>query len=109
MLSLGGTADREAAGRIAEALRGIDDVQSARSLQTRAIDPGTAMFILEVVGSALAAVGSAWELITKIREAVGPKKFEGARITLPNGTRIELDSITRDELKELIESGGTGN
>lgn len=107
MLSLGGAEDPESAGAIAGALQQIADVQSARSLRTRAIDPGTAMFILELVGTALAAVGSAWELVTRIREAVGPKKIKGARITLSNGIRIEFDSITKNELKELIERGGT--
>jgi hypothetical protein len=105
-LSLGTGVEQSAARDLAMALPTIDQVKSARALQMRAIDPGSAMVLVELVGGVLGSVAAVWELVTKLRNVLGSDRINGARVTLPNGARIELESVTRDELAHLVKLAG---
>jgi hypothetical protein len=105
-LSLGEGVDAETARDLATTLSTIDQVKSARALQPRAIDAASAMVLINFVGGVLGNINALWDLITKIREVLGKKRIRGTRITLPNGARIELESVTRNELAQLIELAG---
>jgi hypothetical protein len=102
-LSLGTGADSSTTRDVATALNAIDQVKSARPLEPRAIDAASAIVLVESVGGVLASINALWDLVTKIRERLGRDRIRGTRITMPNGTRIELESVTRDELARLIE------
>jgi hypothetical protein len=105
-LSLDKGVDQSAAEDLATALTTIDQVKSARALQMRAIDLASAMVLVEFVGGVLGSVTAAWELVTKLRTVLGNDRVRGARVSLPNGARIELESVTRDELAHLVELAG---
>ncbi len=105
-LSLGAGVAPSTAGDIAMTLNTIDQVKSARALQPRAIDVASAMVMIESVGGVLGSINTLWDLVTKIRERLGHDRIQGTRVTLPNGARIELESVTRDELAQLIELAG---
>jgi hypothetical protein len=102
-LSLTKGVDQSVAEDLATALTSIDQVKSARALQMRAIDPGSAMMLVELVGGVLGTVTAAWDLVTRLRTALGNDRVRGAGLTLPNGARIELDSVTRDDLARLTQ------
>jgi hypothetical protein len=105
-VSLGESADPSAASDLATSLNAVDQVKGARALQMRAIDVASAMVLVEFVGGVLGSATALWGLVTKIRELLGNDRIRGARVTLPNGARIELESVTRDELAQLIELAG---
>jgi hypothetical protein len=105
-LSLGEDAGPSAAGDLAATLGTFEEVKSARELKPRGIDAASAMVLIDFVGGVLGNINSLWDLVTKIRGALGKKSIRGARVTLPNGARIELESVTRDELAQLIELAG---
>ena len=105
-LSLGEGADPSAAGDLAATLSTFEQVKTARALELRAIDAASAMVLIDIVGGVLGNIAALWELVTKIREVLGKKSVRGTRVTLPNGARIELESVTRDELAQLIELAG---
>jgi hypothetical protein len=105
-LSLGKGVDPSTAADLATTLTTIDQVKSARALQMRAIDPGSAMMLVEFVAGVLGSVTAVWELVTKLRKVLGSDRVRGACLTLPNGARIELESVTRDDLARLVELAG---
>jgi hypothetical protein len=105
-LSLGKGVDQSAAEDFATALTSIDQVKSARALQMRAIDLASAMVLVELVGGVLGSVTAVWELVTRLRTVLGKDRVRGARVSLPNGARIELESVTRDELAHVVELAG---
>jgi hypothetical protein len=105
-LSLGKGVDQSAAEDLATALTTIDQVKSARALQMRAIDPHSAMVLVEFVGGVLGGVTAVWDLVTRLRTVLGNDRVRGARVTLPNGARIELESVTRDDLAHVVELAG---
>lgn len=105
-LFLGEGAGPSAAGDLAATLGTFEEVKSARELKPRGIDAASAMVLIDFVGGVLGNINSLWDLVTKIRGALGQKSIRGARVTLPNGARVELESVTRDELAQLIELAG---
>jgi hypothetical protein len=105
-LSLGKGVDPSAAEDLATALTSIAQVKSARALQMRAIDPTSVMMLVEFVGGVLGSATAVWELVTKLRTVLGSDRVRGARVTLPNGARIELESVTRNDLAQLVELAG---
>jgi hypothetical protein len=102
-LSLGNVQEQNAAGAI-EQIAKIPDVEEARLLQRRSIDVESAMAIIKVAGSVLGLASTAWTLILQIRRSLEQKQISGARLTLPNGARLELDSVTEDQLVKIMES-----
>ena len=105
-LSLGAEVDPSAAEDIVTTLITIDQVESARALELRAIDPASVIVLVQSVGGVIGSINALWDLVTKIRERLGRDRIHGARVTLPNGTRIDLESVTRDELAQVIELAG---
>jgi hypothetical protein len=105
-LFLGEGAGPSAASDLAATLGTFEEVKSARELKPRGIDAASAMVLIDFVGGVLGNINSLWDLVTKIRGALGQKSIRGARVTLPNGARVELESVTRDELAQLIELAG---
>ena len=102
-LSLVNVQEQNAAGAI-EQIAKIPNVEEARLLQRRSIDMESAMAIIKVTGSVIGMASTAWNLILQIRRSLEQKQISGARLTLPNGTRIELDSVTEDQLVKIIDS-----
>src|SRR5437016_4134540 len=100
-LSLGAEVDPSAAEDIVTTLITIDQVESARALKLRAIDPASVIVLVQSVGGVIGSINALWDLVTKIRERLGRDRIHGARVTLPNGTRIDLESVTRDELAQV--------
>ena len=105
-LFLGEGSGPSAASDLAATLGTFEEVKSARELKPRGIDAASAMVLIDFVGGVLGNINSLWDLVTKIRGTLGQKSIRGARITLPNGARVELESVTRDELAQLIELAG---
>jgi hypothetical protein len=96
----------EVAAGIVDDLRQLSNVEGARALERRAIDPASLIVLIQVVGGALGVVGSAWALIDRIRKSLSARKVTGAAITLPNGTRVELDEVTEEQLARLMAASG---
>ena len=101
-LSLGPDVSTEDSAAILEELLELASVKSARALEPRAIDPGSIMLMIEILGGALGVATSAWAFIEQIRTSLKRKKVTGATITLPNGTKIELDSVSEEQVAHLI-------
>jgi len=87
-------------------MRADPAVTGARQLERRALDPQTAMAIIQVASGVLGVAGSAWGLIEKIRKALHSHQIKGAHLTLPNGTRIDIDQIDEKQFQGII--GATG-
>ncbi len=83
-------------------LRDDEAVQSVRPLQQRSLDPQNMMALIQVATGILSSVGTAWALIDKIRKALHSQKVKGAHLTLPNGTRVDIDEIDQEQLGQLI-------
>jgi hypothetical protein len=96
---------RADADDLVRAVRKVAEVRDVRMLEPRALDLGSVFVLIEVAGSVLAAVDAAWQLVERLRKVLGPKRLSGARITLPNGVRIELDQVTEEQLAQLIGPG----
>jgi hypothetical protein len=101
-LSLGSDVSPDAYTVLLDELLTLPDVEDARALEQRAIDPASVMLIVEIAGGVLSAATSAWSLIDKIRTSLKKKNVTGATITLPNGTKIELDSVSEDQVARLF-------
>jgi len=104
-LSLGPEASDEASTALLDELRSLPDVESARALEQRAIDPASVMLMIKIAGGVLSTATSAWGLIDQIRKSLKKKKVTGATITLPNGTRIELDQVSEEHIARLFAGG----
>jgi hypothetical protein len=89
---------------IVEDIRKLPDVEGVRALEPRAIDPASLMILVEVAGNALTVAGAAWTLIDRIRTGLRERKITGATITLPNGTRIEFDNVTEDQIAKIMSA-----
>jgi hypothetical protein len=83
-------------------LRDDEAVQSVRPLQQRSLDPQNMMALIQVATGVLSTAGTAWALIDKIRKALHTQKVKGAHLTLPNGTRVDIDQIDEEQLGQLI-------
>jgi hypothetical protein len=89
-------------------LRNVQTVVGARPLEQRALDPQGMMALIQVASGVLTAAGTAWTLIDKIRKALHTQKIKGAHLTMPNGTRVDIDQIDEEQLGQLIGGGGKG-
>ena len=83
-------------------LREAQAVKGARPLEQRSLDPQSIKALIEVASGVLGAAGSAWTLVDKIRTALHSKKIVGAHLTMPNGTRVDIDQIDEEQLGKLI-------
>jgi len=88
---------------LAKELAGVAEIDQARRKQERSIDPQQVIVVLEVAAKALTTLAAAWELFRKVRDTLAARKVTGAKITLPNGARVELDAVTQDEVKKLVD------
>ena len=101
-LSLSPEVSDEESTALLKDLQNLPDIEGARALEQRAIDPASVMLMIEIASGVLSAAASAWSLIDQIRTSLGKKKVAGATITLPNGTKIELDDVSEDQIARLV-------
>jgi hypothetical protein len=89
-------------------LRGDAAVSGARALERRALDPQSAMALIQVASGVLGVATTAWGLVERIRKALNARKIVGTHLTLPNGTRVDIDKIDAEQLQALIGGAGKG-
>ncbi len=87
------------AAELASALRDVDGVVETAA-DTRSL--AAALVLVQVVGGALADVSTALPVVQKVVALIRGKGVTGAKIELPDGTKIAVDSASIDELERLI-------
>ncbi len=89
---------RPAAGGAASP-RGIDEVVET-SADTRSL--AEAILLVQVVGGVLSDLGGAVSLVESVIGLIRRKKVIGATSELPDGTKIEVDHASADEIERLV-------
>jgi hypothetical protein len=76
-------------------LKGLSDVKGSGQFTPRGFGPEEIMLWIKVAG----AIAT---LVPKVVELLRKRRIEKAVITLPNGTKIEVDNVTAEEIQKLI-------
>jgi hypothetical protein len=92
---------RADAAEIAAELRNVDEVV-ATSSDTRAL--GEVLLLVQAVGGAFSAVSTAVPLVQKVVQLIRGKGVTGAKIELPNGTKLEVDSASVEDIERLLSA-----
>ena len=92
-------AEGAVASDVAQDLRRLDAVAET-SADTRSI--GAALVLVKVVGGVLGDAATAVPIVQKVVEMIRGKGVTGAKIELPNGTKISVDSASVDEIERLV-------
>lgn len=94
-------ASHQEAATLVSALSEVDGVEET-SADTRSLT--AALLLVKVVGGALADVASALPILEKVVGMIRGKGVTGAKIELPDGTRIEVDSASVDDIQRLLSA-----
>ncbi|MGA9996131.1 MAG: hypothetical protein WBP93_12000 [Pyrinomonadaceae bacterium] len=89
---------------IAGELNQLDQVEQAKTRQTRGLDFATISMVIEVAGGVIGVASQAAPLLKKIFGSVKEKKIHGARITFPDGRVIEVDDASMEDIERLIQA-----
>jgi hypothetical protein len=84
------------------ALQDMHDVEGAGLSQTRAIDPATIQIWVKVAGEVIATTAAALPVIEKTVALIRGKGVKGAKITLPGGATLQVDSASADDIRRIV-------
>lgn len=81
--------------------QGVDQV--GRSA-TRSLDPATLTMWITLAGTALTTVGAAVPVVKQVLELFQRKGIKGAKLVLADGSVLQADEISADDLLKLAQS-----
>lgn len=81
-------------------LRSIQDVKASGVFKPKGISPADIKIWVELAGLVL-------PLITSVVDMLRKHKIEKATITLPNGTKLETDKASAEEIDRLVHAAGS--
>ena len=86
-------------------LKEIDSVDDAGSVSSRSgIDPASIMLWVQLATGVLGVTSTGIVIAQKLKELFQKKRVSGARVKLPNGTEISLDTGSAEEIAKIIEA-----
>ncbi len=103
-IELSDEASKQDAAQLATALRDVEGVVETSS-DTRSLT--AALLLVKVVGGALADVATTVPIVEKVIGMIRGKGVTGAKIELPDGTRIEVDNASVDDIERLLTAATT--
>jgi hypothetical protein len=84
-------------------LKNIEGIQSAGTIGTRGLDPGTVTIWFQVATAVLSAISAGVPLFLKIKDMIKKKKIAAAILKLPDGTEIAIENTTVDEIEQILK------
>ena len=90
---------------IKDLLKEIDSVDDTGEVSSRSgIDPQSIMLWVQLASGVLGVTSSGIVIAQKMKELFQKKRVSGARVKLPNGTEISLDTSSAEEIAKIIEA-----
>ncbi len=83
---------------------GVD--QCGRST-TRSLDPATLTMWVTLAGSAITTAGAAVAVIKQVVDLIQRKGIKGAKLVLADGSVLQADEISADDLVKLAQRGSS--
>jgi hypothetical protein len=90
-------------GSVADEVEGLDDVEQTTAPSERSVI-GAALLVVSVAGPVLEHVATAVPVVQKIIEALHGRGVTGAKIELPDGTKISVDNASAEDIERLLEA-----
>jgi hypothetical protein len=87
---------------LSDELSQLEEVEETSAPQRSVI--GTALMVVQVAGPVLEAVSTALPIIQKITGLIRGKGVTGAKIELPDGTKIAVDNASADDIERLLNA-----
>lgn len=84
------------------AMTGVEAAEESPREKTRSLDPQAVQMVVTTASAAIAGLNGLVPLIQQVLGLFKKKGIPGAKITLPNGTVIEADNMTADEVQQLV-------
>jgi ferric-dicitrate binding protein FerR (iron transport regulator) len=86
---------------VEQEIRDLDEV-NATSAEARSL--GAALMIIQGAAGVLSSASTALPIVHKLVEAIRGRGVQGAKIELPDGTKISVDSASADEIERLVQA-----
>jgi hypothetical protein len=91
---------------LANELRGLDEVEQTSAPQERSL--GAVLMVVEVAGGVLSTVSTGVPVVQKLVEMIRGRGAQRAKIELPNGTTIAVDSASVEDVERLVRAAASG-
>jgi hypothetical protein len=95
-------ASQETLRELTDDLRRLEEVEETNE-PTRSV-VGTALVLVKVAGPILEGVSTAVPVVQKIMGLIRGKGVAGAKIELPDGTKLAVDSASAADIERLLEA-----
>jgi hypothetical protein len=94
----------EEQNELVASLRAIDEVEQADNLgPSRSVDLETISVGVQLATQIGGLIGP---VVTKIIEVIRGRQIKGVTLSLPDGTTVAIDEISRKDLDQLLERKG---
>ena len=104
-IELPASVDHGALAELEQALGEIDGVDQCGKSTTRSLDPAALMMWVTLVSS----VGGAVPVVKLVVDLFRRKGIKGAKLKLADGSVLEFDEISSDDLQRLVQKAERGN
>ena len=85
-------------------IKGMDEIDEAGSSTTRSIELATLMVWIGFAADALGTAAAAADLFKKIFGKLKSRGVTNAQVELPNGVKINLESASIEDIKDIVSS-----
>jgi hypothetical protein len=108
-IELPASVDHGALTDLEQALGEIEGVDQCGKSTTRSLDPAGLMVWVTLVSSVVSAAGGAVPVVKLILDLFRRKGIKGAKLKLADGSVLEFDEISGDDLQRLVQRTKRGN
>lgn len=99
----GSISDAEIA-EISQTLKEDQAVESVQETTPRGVDPATVKVWIEIAVGVVSFISAAMPLIKKVIATIRHKGITGAKIKLPSGAEISVDSANPEEIEKILKA-----